>query len=42
MTDHGEMNTNEHKQMYADFLALVKWSSIGIAVVLVILAITVV
>lgn len=42
MSDHGHMDVTSHKQMYSDFLTLVKWSSIGIAAVLVILAITVV
>lgn len=40
MTNHGSMDMPAHRQMYTDFLKLVKYGSITVAAILVIMAIT--
>ncbi len=41
MSERGNMDIAEHRETYKDFVGLVKWSTIGVALLLIILAITI-
>lgn len=40
MTNHGSMDMPAHRQTYADFVKLVKITSIAVAAIMVLMAIT--